>query len=91
MSLSNAKNSPANYPSGNVGKNPMDDAARFKSESSRNLKNESVHEIQSVTDQLNEVEKEVVEQKHHRLDGSISLEEEIEKRTNRFTSRLYTS
>jgi len=92
MSLSNAKNnSPANYPNGNGRKNPKDDTVGFKSESSSNLKNESIHEIQSVTDQLNEVENGVVEQKQHRLDISDSTEDEIEKQVKRFSSRLYTS
>jgi len=91
MSLSNVKNSPANYPSGNGRKNPMDDAAKFRSESSSNLRKESIHEIQSVTDQLNEVENGVVAQEQHRLNSSESIEDEIEKRVKRFTSRLYTS
>ncbi|MBT8196497.1 MAG: hypothetical protein KJO64_08710 [Bacteroidia bacterium] len=92
MSLSNAKNnSPANYQNGNGRKNPKDDATGFKSESSSNFKNESANEIQSVTDQLNEVENGVVSQDQHQLSKSDSLEGEIEKRIMRFTSRLYTS
>lgn len=92
MSLSNAKNnSPLHYPRGNGRKNPMDDAVGFKSELSSKLNNESVHEIQSVTDQLNEVENGVVIQDQHRLQQSESLDDEIEKRNIRFTSRLYSS